>query len=716
MRKIGYKITLVIILCCLLLSASIGGISLYQSSRYIRSESKDKLINMVERYKNDLDKDFKSLEMTVGSLGRTIGNITDLQKLKESPKKYIDEEHSRSILSILSDFGNDSELIQGVYFVLNPKLAGTGYDAYFADSKDDDKRKFELINAVYYDKKDYDAAIFPYKEAIDTEGGIWTDPYKDSTHNIYMVSYTEPIYVDGKLIGGVGIDVSCSDLKEKIKGLKIYDSGYASLLNSKYDFLIHQEYAPLDDNEEKKDEEKAKEENKEEKKPNLRNVEKGKLSSIADKIDKKEAGIIEYSLKDKEKLMGYTKMSNGWIVMLTVPKREVYSLINSMIKTLVIVIGVGIIITILIGLFVGRSISKPLDKLTELINKTASFQLTDNGEYDYLNNSKSEIGTISRAVTKLRDNLYQFVVQLTDTSDNIEVNAANVNKLTDDLNTDAKETSEITGQLLAGMEETSASSQQINESTIEIEKEVKSIRQKSEEGARLSLEIKNKANDLKDNTMSSVEKANSVYNDVKAELDVAIDKAKDVEKINTLADNILEITERTNLLALNAAIEAARAGESGKGFAVVAEEIRKLAVQSSENITDIQQVVEMVNQLVKNLVNSSKEILDFVENDVNKDYRSLIEVAKQYHGDADYFNNLMTTFDETTGKLKNSIENITISIDGVSDTVNEGASGVEDIAGRTGNMVSKVSNVQQSTEENISSAKKLKDIVSKFKI
>ena len=61
--------------------------------------------------------------------------------------------------------------------------------------------------------------------------------------------------------------------------------------------------------------------------------------------------------------------------------------------------------------------------------------------------------------------------------------------------------------------------------------------------------------------------------------------------ISNLSESISEIANETNLLALNAAIEAARAGEAGRGFSVVAEEIRKLAEQSKDTVTKIQNII-----------------------------------------------------------------------------------------------------------------------------
>ncbi|HEX2952587.1 MAG TPA: methyl-accepting chemotaxis protein [Bacillota bacterium] len=83
---------------------------------------------------------------------------------------------------------------------------------------------------------------------------------------------------------------------------------------------------------------------------------------------------------------------------------------------------------------------------------------------------------------------------------------------------------------------------------------------------------------------------------------------KDMDQIYRHLGGISQIARQTNLLALNAAIEASRAGESGRGFAVVAGEVRKLAEQSKETVTIINEVISQIRE-------KTNSVLDEVQNE-----------------------------------------------------------------------------------------------------
>jgi methyl-accepting chemotaxis protein len=68
------------------------------------------------------------------------------------------------------------------------------------------------------------------------------------------------------------------------------------------------------------------------------------------------------------------------------------------------------------------------------------------------------------------------------------------------------------------------------------------------------------------------------------------------QEINETTVTLNELTTRMHLLALNAAIETARAGEQGKSFAVIAQEIRTLAMHSSEATRQVTSYIHRIQQ------------------------------------------------------------------------------------------------------------------------
>lgn len=69
-----------------------------------------------------------------------------------------------------------------------------------------------------------------------------------------------------------------------------------------------------------------------------------------------------------------------------------------------------------------------------------------------------------------------------------------------------------------------------------------------------------------------------------------------IDKIGEISSFVGDLSKQTNMLAMNAAVEAAHAGEHGKGFAVVATEIRKLADQSGQSVSRINDLVAKIHE------------------------------------------------------------------------------------------------------------------------
>jgi len=125
----------------------------------------------------------------------------------------------------------------------------------------------------------------------------------------------------------------------------------------------------------------------------------------------------------------------------------------------------------------------------------------------------------------------------------------------------------------------------------------------------LSSQLASKLDELKSGSTVGMDSAASVITEVSGLTDEVTHASgvikrleEDSSNIGTVLVLIRDIAEQTNLLALNAAIEAARAGEHGRGFAVVADEVRILAGKTQQATTEIQTIIEELQQRARNAV------------------------------------------------------------------------------------------------------------------
>ena len=329
--------------------------------------------------------------------------------------------------------------------------------------------------------------------------------------------------------------------------------------------------------------------------------------------------------------------------------------------------------------------------------------------------SNDEIGELIKGINGLLDKLQSTMSILK--TETLNMNDS-VNRITEgiiDSNENAVGVSAAMEELSASMQEVSATLSHVNEGVREVLDISKDMNEQAKQGAEFITDVKKKAQGIKEDTEQSKNSTVDMIRDIRSLLEVSITNSKNVNKINELTNEILNISSQTNLLALNASIEAARAGEAGRGFAVVADEIGKLASNSAETANNIQSISVMVTQAVEELSKNADDMLQFIDERVLVDYDKFVDVATQYHDDADDINQTLQHFYNNARHMEDTMENMTNGIEGIATAVNESAEGVTVAAQNTGHLVAALGGIEAEANTNKGISELLSGEVSKFK-
>lgn len=393
-------------------------------------------------------------------------------------------------------------------------------------------------------------------------------------------------------------------------------------------------------------------------------------------------------------------------------KRIVDQNIDKTITILIISVLISIIASIAITLIISRLIKSSISKLTIAANEIASGNLALE---PIQINSSDEIGQLTGSINHMLANLKEIVKHITDAS-------TKVGNYSHKLTQSASDVSAASQEISATMQELSSGSEHQAHTTTEMAHHMSLFTTKISEEAHNSHDLKQTSLDIVETTTkgysmmnSSVSQMNVIYDLVKTSVKKVEGLEQRTIEINQLIKVIKEISNQTNLLALNAAIEAARAGEHGRGFAVVAEEVRKLAEQVSDSVTEITGIVKGIQDESNNVSHSLKEGYEQVEKgteqikDTGSSFKNIQDAISTMVDKIQRMSDNLTDINSNGNQINEAIENI-------ASISEESSAGIEQTTSAVYQSSDIIENIRQGAESLTTMATELSQVVKRFKL
>jgi len=395
------------------------------------------------------------------------------------------------------------------------------------------------------------------------------------------------------------------------------------------------------------------------------------------------------------------------------------AIVQAQFKQTLTILGAFLLLSIIIGsvisLVLSNTITKPILKLSEVLDKTANLNIEDDDTYDYLIEYKDETGIIAKSVGNLRSVLRDIITQLKEDSIQLNQSSLDLGQIVQNGKEGIDAVAMTVDEFARGASEQASDAQIAAESMGNLAEEINESVESSEKLRAYTSEV-NKNN----------EEGFALIQDLSGKFNATIDSNNNLnENVNTLSiksSSIGEITsaiqsiaEQTNLLALNAAIEAARAGDAGRGFAVVADEIRKLAEQTSKSTEQINEIIsEILNE-----ISSTTENMGIATQSINLSSDVMTDVKASFEAIEKSMDSTLNQLDNITTSINNVNTNkdgATNSIQGISAITEENAASAEEIAATMDTQTELMVGIQENASEVRSISEKLDTIIQRFQL
>lgn len=387
MKSIQTKFITLILSCVLLSSLVIGGAGVRIAHTVVDRDSAQIMNLLCSEKTQELNALFSRIEQSVKTLALyTSEQLESLDRLKTDPA-YM-EAYTSQLKSVAVNAGDNTEGALAVYVRFNPEFAPPTSGLFWSrTTRSGSFQQLTPTDFSIYSPTDSEHVGW-YYIPVGNGAATWMEPYYNQNIGVEMISYVIPIYRDNETVGVVGMDIDFSIIEDVVAGTRVYDTGYAFLVDAQGMVACHREI-PMGTPMASADESLA---------PVVTELENGTSGS----------SLFHYKWKDTEKELAFRTLRNAMHLAVTAPVAEIDAARNSLIlhilTALLLIAALSVVLTVLFT----RRLVRPLKELNEAAKKIAEGDLS----VTISNQTKDEVGTLADSFQKTVDSLQKYITYI----------------------------------------------------------------------------------------------------------------------------------------------------------------------------------------------------------------------------------------------------------------------------------------------------------------
>ena len=389
MHSIRTKIMAVTIAAIVTSILALGGIGVLTIGVESDRSSAEKLMLISENIQGKLNAYLDSLQQSVSMAVHMADDALDDPDIAYLGDSGTPEEaekldaalakHCAQVEHAFGSIANNTGGIVTYYYCINSDY-GSSEHGFFWSRLDSDAfvRQPPLISSEL-DPADIEHTTW-YYSPLKAGRPVWIGPYKAHfLGELWTVSYVAPIYHRGFLLGVLGMDILFDTMIELIDGVKVYDTGFAFLMDREGNIVYHPdvgivpEKVRLDEN---------------------LDVKTMKRRSTGDEL-------VRYDRNGEQWQLAFNTLSDDHKVGVTVPVSEITASQRQLTLLILLLAVVILAVFTVITLLIMNALTRPLLRLTSASQRLAAGDYAVELDYE----GRDEVGILTRSFRQMRDQL-----------------------------------------------------------------------------------------------------------------------------------------------------------------------------------------------------------------------------------------------------------------------------------------------------------------------